>query len=213
MPIRIKICGITRWEDAHNAVDLGVNALGFIFSEDSPRYIKPMDAADIIRRLPPFISKVGVFVNMHPSRIMDVARISGIDTVQLHGNEPPEAVYGLSLCTIKAFGVNTDFDLGILDTYDVNGFLLDTWDAGKPGGTGRTFDWSIARRAAEKHNNIILAGGLNAVNIRDALDNVQPYSIDLNSGVEVSPGIKNPQKMREAVEIVRMWKPSTQRLL
>jgi phosphoribosylanthranilate isomerase len=206
MPIKVKICGITRYEDAKIAVSVGVDALGFVFYPKSPRFIHPQKARDIIKRLPPFIAKVGVFVNSDASAIMTAVQQSGVDTVQLHGNEPPELCQKLLMTVIKAFPVGKDFNPAILDTYPVNGFLLDTWSDALAGGTGRTFDWTIAKSATQYHHNIILAGGLGPTNIAEALETVQPYAVEFNSGVEIKPGIKNPRKMLAAVEIVKGWK-------
>ena len=205
MSVKIKICGITQYEDARVAANLGVDALGFIFYEKSARYIPPKKAGEIIAKLPPFISKVGVFVDAHPTSIMQAASESGIDTVQLHGNEPPQTALRLPFTIIKAFSVSPDWDMSVLDTYPAAGFLLDTWDTDKKGGTGKTCDWQIAKSAALRHKNIILAGGLGPVNIKEALEAVQPYAVDVNSGVEIKPGIKNPHKVKEVVAIVKSW--------
>jgi phosphoribosylanthranilate isomerase len=206
MPIKVKICGITQYDDAKVAVSVGVDALGFIFYPKSPRYISPAKAHEIIKRLPPFIAKVGVFVDSEAASIMTAVQQSGIDTVQLHGNEPPELCQKLPMTLIKAFPVGKDFDPAILDKYPVNGFLLDTWSESLAGGTGRTFDWTIAKTVARYHHNIILAGGLGPTNIVEALETVQPYAVEFNSGVEIKPGIKNPRKMRDAVAVVKGWK-------
>jgi len=206
MPVKIKICGITRLEDAKVAVSLGVDALGFIFHPKSPRCIDPSSAREIIRQLPPFIGKVGVFVDADLETVADTARRTGIDALQFHGAETPGYCGRFTMSVIKAFSVGADFDAAILDTYDVSGFLLDTWDDKSRGGTGRTFDWSIARRICDVKKNVVLAGGLGPTNIEEALAAVGPYAVDLNSGVEVKPGVKNPNKMREAVQIVRNWK-------
>jgi phosphoribosylanthranilate isomerase len=204
MPIKIKICGITNYDDAKSAVGLGVDALGFIFYQKSPRYIHPIAARDIIRKLPPFIAKVGVFVDEKEETIQAVFGQSGIDTVQLHGNETPEFAHRLSCAVVKAFSVGPDFSVDDLSRYHVAGYLLDTWSEMR-GGSGKTFDWAIARDAAQRHANIILAGGLNPSNIRDALENVHPYAVEFNSGVEIKPGVKNHYKMRDAVANVKNW--------
>jgi phosphoribosylanthranilate isomerase len=206
MPVKIKICGITQYEDAKVAVSLGVDALGFIFYPKSPRAIHPLDARDIIRRLPPFVSKVGVFVDDDASTIMNIVKKTGIDTVQLHGNEPPSICEELPVTLIKAFPVGPGFDLSSFGKYKVNGYLLDTWSESGHGGTGKTFDWSIANSAMQKFRTIILAGGLGPTNIREALDSVHPYAVEFNSGVEIKPGIKNPHKMRDAISLVKNWK-------
>jgi len=207
MPIKIKICGITNYDDAKNAVSLGVDALGFIFYQKSPRFIHPIAARDIIRKLPPFVAKVGVFVDDTEDTIRTVFGQCGIDTVQLHGSETPQFAQRLSCAVIKAFAVKPGFDVSELSQYQVAGYLLDTWSdiPGLHGGSGKTFDWSIARDAAQRYPNVILAGGLNPSNIRDALENVQPYAVEFNSGVEIKPGVKNHYKMRDAVAIVKNW--------
>jgi phosphoribosylanthranilate isomerase len=211
MPIRIKICGITRLEDAKIAASLGVDALGFIFYQKSPRVIKPEDAAAIIRELPPFVSRVGVFVDEEIERVVAIARATGIDTVQLHGSESPRYCGKVPLPVIKAFSIEPSSDLALLEQYHVSGFLLDTWHSGRRGGTGKTFDWSIASAACAKFDHVILAGGLNPSNMVEALTTVHPYGVDINSGVEIKPGIKNPHKMREAVQIVRAWERGEKR--
>jgi phosphoribosylanthranilate isomerase len=205
MALRIKICGITRYDDARVAVGLGVDALGFIFYPKSPRYITPEKARDITERLPPFVSKVGVFVDEEPERAHQVAAIAGVDTLQLHGNETPEYCARFRCCVVKAFRVGTGLPLPDLDAYRVSGYLLDTWDASAMGGTGKSFDWNIARDLCLHYNNIIIAGGLGPTNLREALDAVRPYGLDLNSGVEVKPGIKNLHKMGDAVRIARQF--------
>jgi phosphoribosylanthranilate isomerase len=205
MPIRIKICGITRYEDAKAAASIGVDALGFIFCEKSPRYITPKAAAIIIAQLPPFVSRVGVFVDESPEQVIAVARATGIDTLQLHGIESPSYCAHMPLPVIKAFAIDTATDLSILDHYQTTGFLLDTWSSDRRGGTGKTFDWSIAADACRKSDRIILAGGLNSGNIEEAIETVLPYGVDINSGVEIRPGEKNPHKIRQIVQVIRDW--------
>ncbi|MBN2036637.1 MAG: phosphoribosylanthranilate isomerase [Chitinispirillaceae bacterium] len=205
MPIRIKICGITRFEDAKIASSVGVDALGFIFYRKSPRHVSPEEAALIIRQLPPFVSRVGVFVDEELDKVIAIARATGVDTVQLHGTESPRYCSKVPLPVIKAFSIGPDTDLSLLEQYHVSGFLLDTWASGQHGGTGKPFDWSIAKSACVKYSRIIIAGGLNPSNIEEALETVHPYGVDINSGVEVKPGIKNPRKMLDAVRIVRAW--------
>jgi phosphoribosylanthranilate isomerase len=205
MPIRIKICGITQYEDAKIAVSLGVDALGFIFYSKSPRYIHPLAAKDIIRKLPPYVSRVGVFVDDDAKTIGSIITQTGIDTVQLHGSEPPELAHGFSCAVVKAFPVGPGFDVGALSAYRVSGYLLDTW-SDSHGGSGKTFDWTIAKKAAQAYPNIILAGGLNADNVREAVENVRPYAVEFNSGVEIKPGVKNHYKIRDAVAAVKSCK-------
>jgi len=207
MPTRIKICGITRYEDARIAANLGVDALGFIFFQKSPRYIAPDDAAAIIRRLPPFVSRVGVFVNESIDTIHEITGRTGIDTLQLHGTETPEFCNLFSLPVVKTFSIKPDTDLSVIETYKTSGILLDTWSGAMHGGSGKTFDWSQARQVCTLHSNVVIAGGLGPSNVEDALDALNPYGLDINSGVEIQPGIKNPHKIRDVVNIIRHWKP------
>jgi phosphoribosylanthranilate isomerase len=208
MAVRIKICGIKRLEDARIAVSLGVDALGFIFTQKSPRSIVPANARAIIDTLPPFVARVGVFVDQTVEEIMAIVNSAGINVVQLHGSESPRMVEQIPLPVIKAFGVQSGFNLGRLDDYTASAFLLDTWDSGSAGGTGKTFDWSIARHAVDNGKIVILAGGLGPANLLEAIEEVRPYAVDLNSGVEVRPGEKNPHKMRDAIRIVKAWNKS-----
>ncbi|MDR3013023.1 MAG: phosphoribosylanthranilate isomerase [Chitinispirillales bacterium] len=202
--MRIKICGITRLEDARVAANLGIDALGFIFFGGSPRYISPMNAAEITKKVPPFISKVGVFVNESIERVLEVAQIAGLDTIQLHGDESPQYAASLPFPVIKAFQVRDDFDPAIFSAYGTAaGYLLDTWDPERRGGSGRTFDWQTAIAACEASDTVILSGGLGPSNIREAIESVRPYAVDVNSGVEISPGVKNLYKMKEVVAIVK----------
>jgi len=207
MPVRIKICGITCVEDALAAAALGVDALGFIFVPKSPRYITPELAASIIRELPPFISRVGVFVNEPPSVVVEKARFAHVDTVQLHGSETAEMCRQMPFPVIKAFGLKSDLAVAELSAVPAAGYLLDTWKGALQGGSGMCGDWGVASRMVKQCDRIILAGGLTPANVGDALDTVMPYGVDLNSGVEAKPGIKDPQKMRDAVAIIRAWRP------
>lgn len=206
MSTRIKICGITRLEDARVAANLGVDALGFIFYPESPRFIKPEQAKNIITQLPPMVNRVGVFVNESPETVMQIALQCGIDTVQLHGNETPEYCSSIPLPVIKSFSIRPESDLSALRNYKTQGILLDTWSKQLQGGSGMTFDWKIAKKACEMFNNIILAGGLGPANLEDALRMVDPFAVDINSGVEIMPGVKNPHKIRDVVKIVHNWK-------
>lgn len=194
MTVRVKICGITRTEDALRAVEYGADAIGFVFYEGSPRHVFPETAARIIEQLPPFITTVGVFVNEHPGVINETISITGIDIVQLHGDEPPE------LCTrwprtIKAFRVRELSDLRDLHRYRAGAYLLDTYTPEGFGGTGKTFNWEIAIEA-KRFGPVILAGGLRPENVEEAIKRVRPYGIDVSSGVEKDKGIKDPEKMK-----------------
>ncbi len=206
MTVRIKFCGITRFEDARIAANLGVDALGFIFFKKSPRYIDPQSAAQIIKKLPPFVSRVGVFVNEDLSTILEIVKLTNIDTVQLHGSESPEFCSQIPLPVLKSFSVKSDMDFSILDNYSCSGFLLDTWNNEMHGGSGKTFNWSIAKSLCNHYGNIVIAGGLGPSNVEEALDTLHPYGVDINSGIEIMPGVKNPHKMKDIVRIIRNWK-------
>jgi Phosphoribosylanthranilate isomerase len=203
MTTRIKICGITRPEDAKVAANLGVDALGFIFYPKSPRFIQPETARNIIMQLPPLVNRVGVFVDETFDTIMRIVGRTCIDTVQLHGNETPEFCTSIPLPVIKAFSIRAESDLVEVKKFMTQGILLDTWSEKAKGGSGRTFDWNIAKKASEKLSNVILAGGLGPSNLEDALKQVRPFAVDIASGAEIMPGVKNPHKIREVVKIVR----------
>ena len=194
----VKICGITNLEDALHAVRCKADALGFIFYEPSDRYITPLRAREIAARLPDFVSKVGVFVDADPKEIHDTMKIVKLSAVQLYGNEGADDLVGFETSVIKVFRVKPDFDVEVMRNYVVDAFLLDTHSEAKMGGTGRTFDWNIALRAKE-YGKIILSGGLTPENIADAVQFVQPYGVDVSSGVEREIGRKDPIKVRDFI--------------
>lgn len=206
--VRVKICGITNAEDAKNAVALSADALGFIFAE-SPRKITEIEARAIVKSLPPFVSCVGLFVNQPVERVKDVCEFCGIHTVQLHGDEPPEYLYGLTgYKIIKAFRVR---DRSVLDTLkEYSGsplvmgtaFLLDGYAAGKMGGSGTLFPWEIAMEA-KRFGQIIVAGGLTPENVADAVTIANPYAVDVSSGVEKCPGKKDKELMKRFIAVAK----------
>ncbi|WP_417915445.1 phosphoribosylanthranilate isomerase [Candidatus Electronema sp. JM] len=206
--IRIKICGITNLEDAQAAVEAGVDALGFIFHEKSPRHVAPETVRLIIEQLPPFVSTVGVFVDRPLAELAEIIRFCGLSCAQLHGQEPPDYCERLARAAapcqiIKALRVGPQLQAEDVAPYHahVRAFLLDTYRKGQEGGTGQTFDWSlIPRLKLQRH--FILAGGLDASNIRAAVEAVRPCGVDVNSGVESSPGRKDHALIREIVQIV-----------
>lgn len=201
--MRVKICGITSHEDAWAAVEAGTDALGFIFVEGTPRYIEPEAAAAIIARMPPFVATVGVFVDRTPEEIEQIVGVSGVGLVQLHGLESPDICGHLRIPFIKAIRIQGEGDLEALHRYpQAKGFLLDTYVAGQSGGTGRTFPWEIAAKAARQFR-VILSGGLTPDNVALAVTQVRPYAIDVCSGVEVSPGRKDHHKVREFIDQAR----------
>jgi phosphoribosylanthranilate isomerase len=198
MPTRVKICGITTWDDARLSTDLGASALGFNFYPPSPRSISPADAWSIIRRLPPFVEPVGVFVNWPPLVVDAMARALRLGSVQLHGAESPGAVAQLARKhrVIKAVQVRAGFRVASLARYRASdAILLDGFAHGLHGGTGRTLDWKLAH-AARRYGQIILAGGLTPENIAEAIRVARPYAVDVASGVEAKPGRKDPARLR-----------------
>jgi phosphoribosylanthranilate isomerase len=204
MPTRVKICGITAWEDARLSIDLGASALGFNFYPSSPRAVSPADAWAIIRRLPPFVEAVGVFVNW-PAMVVDaMARSLRLGSVQLHGAESPGEVDELvrKRRVIKAVQVKRGFRVASLAAYrSADAILLDGFAPGLHGGTGRTMDWKLAR-SASRYGRIILAGGLNPENVAEAIRVARPYAVDVASGVEARPGRKDPAKLRALFAVV-----------
>ncbi len=193
---RVKVCGITRRKDALRAVELGADALGFIFYPKSPRYIPPEKAAEIIRSLPPFVASVGVFVDASVREIRSAVRTCLLSAAQLHGMESPAYCREISVKVIKAFRVQGNRLPRGISRYAVDALLLDTFQSGVHGGTGKVFDWDVARRAG-RYGKIILAGGLNAGNVREAVESVRPFAVDVSSGVETAPGKKDPKLLEE----------------
>lgn len=188
--VKIKICGITSLDDALAAIAAGADALGFVFHPASPRHIFPEQAAAIIRRVPPFVTAVGLFVDEAAEVVNSIADQSGLDIIQLHGDETPEYCSAIRRRIIKAFRVKEITCLDPMQQYQVAACLLDAWSPSAHGGTGRTFNWEIAACAAQSER-VILAGGLTPDNVADAIRKVRPYAVDVSSGVESSPGKKD----------------------
>lgn len=202
---RVKVCGITNMEDALAAVEAGADLLGFNFYARSPRRVSPEEARRIVERLPEGVEGVGVFVNEpSPEEVERIARESGLGAVQLHGDETPEFCRGLrALTTIKALRVRADYSPGAAADYATDAVLLDAYAPEAFGGTGHTFDWSLALRTRESVPRLFLAGGLKPDNVAEAVRLVNPYAVDVCSGVETAPGRKSPELMRRFVEEVR----------
>ncbi len=204
-PVKVKICGITTVVDALSAADAGADAIGFIFWNKSPRYVEPQDAAAIIAELPPFLKTVGVFVDEDPEVIASVVEATGIDCVQLHGNESPEDTEKVKRMVtapvIKAVRMRGEDDLSRLSAYRVSAILLDAFREGVPGGTGKVFDWNLAVRA-KSAGRIILSGGLTPENVAGAIRKVTPYAVDVSTGVESAPGKKDANKIKDFMEEV-----------
>lgn len=191
---RVKICGITRLEDALAAARLGADALGFNFWPGSKRYLAPAAARAIIQALPPFVSTVGVLVNPSLEEATSAAADSGVQLLQLHGDEPPELCARLPLPVLKGIRVTGPESVVLLGRYaGVAGFLLDAPTPGF-GGSGRTFDWSLVAGVAAR-STVILAGGLTPANVAEAIRQVGPYAVDVASGVESAPGLKDHEAL------------------
>jgi phosphoribosylanthranilate isomerase len=197
--IQVKICGITRLEDAQAAVDAGADALGFVFYPPSPRYVTPEQAEQIVQTLPPFVTTVGLFVDAALDIINDTAARCGLDRIQLHGRETPEYCRQVTRPVIKAVRIKDAASLAHVPDYKVSAYLLDTYVEGAlPGGTGASFSWELAARA-KPFGPVILAGGLTPENVEVAIVQTRPYGVDVSTGVERAPGIKDHQKVREFI--------------
>lgn len=194
--MRVKICGVRRPEDALLAAELGASAVGFVFWHGSPRFIDPFRARPIVRVLPPFVTAVGVFVNQPLEFVMGVAGLLHLGAIQLHGDEELDPYLRSSFRLIKAVPVDSRFGEGSVEEIPQHvTVLLDAHDPVKRGGTGRTIDWSRAAAVA-RTRRVILSGGLTSENVGEAIEAVQPYAIDVSSGVESAPGVKDPDRMR-----------------
>ena len=206
----VKVCGITSAEDGQLAADAGADAVGFVFWPMSSRRVDPEKAARISRALPPFLLRVGVFVDAPAEEMQRVADQVGLDLLQLHGDESPESLSGLARRVLKAVRVGKGFTAEEALRYDgrAAGLLVDTRLPGEtmlPGGTGVPFDWALVRGVRERASFLMLAGGLSPDNVQEALAAVQPDAVDVSSGVESLPGRKDPEKVRAFVRNVREW--------
>ena len=204
----VKICGITNTDDALFAAEAGADALGFIFVPETPRYTEPQKACEIIGKLPEDIRKFGVFLDEAVSEVVRVTNKLGLDYVQLHGSESPGYCARLngevSASIVKAFRIGQRGDLDPIADYDIIGFLLlDSFVEGKAGGTGKVFDWSLAVEAKRYGKPIILSGGLTPENVSEAVAKVSPYGVDVSSGVEKAPGVKDGDKVRDFIRRAR----------
>jgi len=204
----IKICGITNVHDALAAVAAGADALGFNFYKPSPRYVTPQTAREIVAKLPVSVLTVGVFVNEESQSVRNIANEANVAALQLHGDESPEYCreLGKDRYVIKTFAVANDFDVQRIRLYRVEAIMLDTKHNSLRGGTGRVFDWSVAKEVNDFVPKLFLAGGLSPENIEEAVATVRPYAIDACSALEDAPGRKNHERMRAFVEIARSVK-------
>ncbi len=196
MKTKVKICGVRRLEDALLAAELGASAIGFIFWPGSPRFIDPFRAQPIATALPPFVAAVGVFVDQPEEYIAGVAGLVKLGAVQLHGHEAPASYRSLHHRVIKSVAVSGGFDPASVDGIPARAMvLLDAHDPVRRGGTGRPVDWSLAAAAARRRA-VILSGGLTPANVAAAVAEVRPYAVDVSSGVEKAPGVKDHDKLR-----------------
>lgn len=202
--VLVKICGITNLDDALAAVDAGADALGFNFYLRSPRYITPETARGIIDRLPGEVLTVGVLVNEELGAVEKIASVAGVSALQLHGTESPEYCKALTgRYLIKVFATRSEFKPETVLDYDVQAIMIDAFDKKVFGGTGHVSNWSIARKARELLPRLFLAGGLSAENVGDAIDQVNPYAVDVCSSIESTPGRKDHERVRAFVAAVR----------
>jgi phosphoribosylanthranilate isomerase len=200
--IKVKICGLTNLEDALVAAESGADALGFVFYPQSPRCIEPKEAKDIIRKLPPYATMVGVFANAGEDEVLRVMDECGLDLAQLQGDEPPSTCERLGSRAIKAIRVKDLDSLASMKTYSVRAFVLDTYTPENFGGTGKRFDWDLAVEA-KQYGRVILAGGLSPENVQKAIQKVRPYGVDVSSGVERRIGKKDPEKVRQFIRMAK----------
>jgi phosphoribosylanthranilate isomerase len=202
-PVRVKFCGITRAEDARAAVALGADAVGLVFHAASPRAVSLPQAMAVVSGLPPFIARVGLFVDPKVDEVEMVLELGCVDVLQFHGDEPPEFCRRFGRPYIKALRVRPGMDVraGAERHPDAAAVLLDAHEAGRPGGTGRTFDWSLIPRDLPRP--VILAGGLTPANVADAIRRVRPYAVDVSGGIESGPGVKDHSLMQAFLREVK----------
>jgi len=203
MAVKVKICGITRLEDALGAAEAGADALGFMFWEGSPRYLPTPRAAEITRQLPPWVLRVGVFVNPAEDLVRRAIAECGLNLLQFHGEESPEFCLSFGVMSMKAFRVRNAASLEDLAKYATDAWLLDAYVVGKPGGSGETFNWALAAEARRLGRPVFLAGGLTPANVAEAVRQAQPYGVDVSSGVELAPGKKDHAKVQAFIKAAR----------
>ncbi len=203
MAVKVKICGITRLDDGLRAADSGADALGFVFHPPSPRFVPLEVAAQIAQKLPAHIVKVGVFVDADEESVLRAIAGCGLNLVQFHGHEQPEYCLQFGLMSMKAFRIRDEASLQELPNYPTDAWLLDSYVPGKPGGTGEKFNWELARQAQMLGRPVFLAGGLTPQNVAEAVRLVRPYGVDVSSGVEISPGKKDHQKVQEFIRAAK----------
>jgi phosphoribosylanthranilate isomerase len=203
MSVKVKICGITNVPDALAAAEAGADMIGLMFYEKSPRHITMAMAREIARQLPPFVVKVGVFVNPSEDLVSRAIGECGVTLLQFHGEETPEFCTQFGVMSMKAFRVRDAASLQPLPAYPTDAWLLDAFSAHQLGGTGATFNWDLAREAKQFGKPIFLAGGLTPENVAEAVRRVRPFGVDVSSGVESVPGRKDPARVRAFVNAAK----------
>ena len=203
MSVKVKICGVTNVADALAAAEAGADMIGLNFYEGSPRHISLQTAMEIHRALPPFVLRVGVFVNPAEDLVMRALGECGLSLLQFHGDETSEFCTQFGAMSMKAFRIQNAGSLTALENYQTDAFLLDAHSKSGLGGTGETFNWDLAVEAQKFGKPIFLAGGLTPENVAEAVRQVQPFAVDVSSGVESAPGKKDAAKVRAFIETVR----------
>jgi phosphoribosylanthranilate isomerase len=203
MELRIKICGITNLPDALTAAEAGADALGFMFFEQSKRFVKAHTVAEIARELPPAVLRVGVFVDANEDDVRSAIEQCGLTAVQFHGSETPDFCARFAVPVVKAFRIADHASLEPLPSFATSAWLLDSAVPGHRGGTGEKFDWTLAREATKLGRPVILAGGLSPENVAQAVREVRPYGVDVSSGVESAPGRKDEGRLRLFIRAAR----------
>jgi len=193
--VKVKVCGMTSLKDALVAVEVGADAVGFIFYKKSPRSVTMKTVREIVLELPPFVDTVGVFVDETAEQVNKIADYCNLDIIQLHGDESPTYCKKIRRKVIKAFRIKDMQSVKKISNFQVSGFLLDTFSEKLHGGTGKVFDWNLAL-PAKKFGPVIMAGGLTPNNVQQAVRQIRPYGVDVCSGVESEPGIKDHKKVR-----------------
>jgi phosphoribosylanthranilate isomerase len=203
MKTRVKICGITNLADAQGAVEAGADALGFNFYEKSPRHVSLKTAAEISKQLPPFVMRVGIFVNEDADFVLRAIGEAGLNMLQFHGDEPPEFCMQFGLMSMKAFRIRDAESLKEIPDFQTDAYLLDAYSAEAFGGTGEKFNWDLAVEAQKFGKPIFLAGGLTQENVAEAVRKVRPFAVDVSSGVESSPGKKDRAKVKAFIRAAK----------
>lgn len=203
MKTQVKICGVTSVADALAAAGAGADMVGLMFYDGSPRHVTLAQAAEIARAVPPFVLKVGVFVNPDEAQVMEAIAACGLNLLQFHGDELSDFCTQFGVMSLKALRVRDAESLQKLANFHTDAFLLDAYSKGGLGGTGEKFNWDLAVAAQKLGKPIFLAGGLTPENVADAVKQVRPFAVDVSSGVEAAPGKKNAAKVRAFIQAVR----------